>query len=447
MPVDLNILNARVFTDDRLVDGGISVDGGRILRVGKEANLPKSEKKLDVGGLVVIPGLIDVHVHLRDMQLSYKEDFYSGTAAAAAGGFTTVLDMPNTQPITDSPLLLKEKIQEAESKIVINVGFYASFPAKVKDFRPMAKLGMAGFKANLLTAWSKLNLEDDDSLKVAIAEASSLGKPVAFHVEDGLEVRSRVSKLKETSRNSPSDFFSAHTEGSEVRAARRVLGLLNCFKEPCRVHFCHVTLAKTVKLLGRAKRKHCVTCEASPHHLFLSQESVKGLGGVAITCPPIRRPRRPLELWRMVREGDVDMIASDHAPHKLEEKRRVNVWNVPPGSPGLETTLPLMLTKVANREIGLKDVVNLLSHKPAKAFGLNSKGDVAPGKDADLVVVDLKKRHKIDASAFHSKAKYSLFQGWHVTGRVVKTLVGGVLVADEGQVTAKPGCGCVLRVN
>ncbi|MFH1327877.1 MAG: dihydroorotase family protein [Candidatus Bathyarchaeota archaeon] len=443
MTVDLNIVNSKIFFDGRLLEGGISIDDGKILKVGKETNLLKSSEKINANGSLLLPGLIDAHVHLRDMELTYKEDFYTGTCAAASGGFTTVLDMPNTRPITDSPIRLKDKIRIAKSKIVVNTGFYTAFPSRIELFESTVKEGAIAFKANLLTSWSKLNLEDDEVLGSALSETSKLQRVVAVHAEDRSTVEAGEVKLREKGRCAPDDFSKAHSEEAEIKAVRRVLRIL---KKDNRVHFCHLSSPKSLDLINEARKKNLkVTCEVTPHHLFLSEKNLKKLGGIALTDPPLRSEESMRTLWEMSSTGASDFVVSDHAPHDLKEKMMADVWETAVGFPGLETTLPLMLTRVVAGEFELDRLVSLLSEKPASVYNLESKGKICNGYDADLTLVNVKEAYKINPLTFYSKQKYSPFQDWNVKGKVLKTFVAGKLVFDDGEIVAKAGVGKIIR--
>jgi dihydroorotase len=183
----------------------------------------------------------------------------------------------------------------------------------------------------------------------------------------------------------------------------------------------------------------------TPHHLFLSVENLKNVGAMALTVPPVREEHHAKALWTGIKEGLVDVIASDHAPHTFEEKMANTVWNVKTGIAGLETTLPLLLTEVNCGNLLLADIVRLMAEKPAKIFSLKERGFLSEGNNADLTVIDLKRRGKIDASKFYSKAKFSPFDGWQFEGKPVKTFVNGELVMDEGEIVGKAGVGRVLR--
>jgi dihydroorotase len=195
-----------------------------------------------------------------------------------------------------------------------------------------------------------------------------------------------------------------------------------------------------------AKRSgRAITCEVTPHHLLLSDADFGRYGTLIITMPPLRSESHIEALWKGISEGWVDVVGSDHAPHALQEKSASSVWDVKVGVPGLETTLPLMLTMVRKNRLSLARVVQLLSEKPAEIFNLKDRGRLEQGKKADLVAIDFNQKFKIDASKFHSKAKYSPFDGWEVQGRPVKTFVNGLLIMDEQEIVAKAGSGEIIR--
>jgi dihydroorotase len=188
-----------------------------------------------------------------------------------------------------------------------------------------------------------------------------------------------------------------------------------------------------------------VTCEVTPHHLLLSTEDLKRIGMIALTLPPVRDRKDNLALLRGLQQGSADNVASDHAPHALEEKRTESIWDVKGGIPGLETTLPLLLTHVNRGLLSIGDVVRLMATSPAEIFAMKRVGSLTEGNQADLTVVDLTEKFKVDSATFHSKAKYSPFDGWPVQGKAVKTFVRGQLIMDEGEIVAKAGSGSIIR--
>jgi dihydroorotase len=444
--VDLLITNAKIYTDRGLIDGGLAIDDGLIQKIAKEANLPEAASKIDAGGKIVLPGLVDAHVHLRDLDLSYKEDFYTGTCAAAAGGFTTVCDMPNTVPPTRDSSLLKEKMDVAAKKVVTNVGFYCCFPEMHGDFEAVANLGAVGFKVYLHHPLTKLNIQDDDVFSSSLKSAAEVGMPVVLHAEDYYMINSQEEDCKKSGRNSFQDYLSVHSPEAELKAVKRVLSLAEGIS--VQLHFVHITSVNSLKLIIQAKKiGQEVTCEVTPHNLLLTYEDLLRLGGICLMDPPPRDSSTVSEMWRYLNGGAIDIIASDHAPHPLEDKLKKNVWEVPAGIPGLETTLPLMLTEVNNGRLTLDDVVRYLSEKPSRIFHLPNKGRISRGLDADLTIIDLGKQSTINSDSFYSKAKYSPFNGRKVKGKAVKTIVAGKIVMEDDEIVADPGSGSVLRIN
>ncbi|MEM3088374.1 MAG: dihydroorotase family protein, partial [Candidatus Bathyarchaeia archaeon] len=434
MLVDTKIVNAKILTVHGITSCGITIEDGKIHSIGLEASLPNASRSVDINGKVVLPGLIDVHVHLRDLDLSFKEDFHSGTCAAAAGGFTTVLDMPNTKPPTNSLLRLKEKIARAAGKILVNVGFYSDFPKAPEDFNYLKAEGAVAFKIHLLRPTTELNVDDDSVLRSAFKAVGKTKALVSVHAEDRSIITELESKFQASGDTSLAAFLEAHSPEAEVRAIERILRLIKGIN--VRVHFAHVSTLSGLKLIIQAKQAGLpITCEVTPHHLFLTEEDFLRLKGIALITPPLRTRQNALRLMAALKRGQVDLVVSDHAPHLLEEKMRENVWEISPGIPGLETTLPLLLTQFNCGHISLRRIIEVLSEKPAKVFGFKTKGRLKIGYDADLTIVDLTKKFTIDPSNFHSKAKYSPFNGWKVVGKPVQTWVGGNLVMDDGMIT------------
>lgn len=444
MTVDLVLSNAKAYINRQITDCSLAVNQGKIFKIGKEPSMPKADRKLDMKGLLVLPGLIDAHVHLRDEGKAYKEDFYSGTAAAAAGGITTVLDMPNNNPVTMSAETLRNRMSIAKDRILINVGFYSEFPTNMQDIRRIVEEGAVAFKLFMAEQVGGLNINDNNVLSEAFKIAKKLQVPVAVHAEDKASIKSAEDRLKHAGRNDIRAFLEAHSEEVEVKAVKR---LLNTAKQSkTHIHFCHVSTGKGLRAITEAKKAGMqVTCETTPHHLLLSSEEFKRVGTLALTMPPIREKAQIDALWTGIRKGWVDTIGSDHAPHTLDEKKSEKVWDVKVGIAGLETTLPLLLTEAKRGTLFIGDIIRLMSEKPAEIFKLKGRGTLEEGNIADITVVDLSKRGKIDSSKFHSKAKYSPFDGRTVEGKPIKTFVAGQLVMDNGEIVAQAGSGDIIR--
>jgi len=442
--VDSVLTNAKAYLNKEIVDCSIAIENGKIFKVGKETQMPNADEKTNLRNMLVLPGLIDVHVHLRDEGKAYKEDFYTGTAAAAAGGITTVLDMPNNDPVTMSTETLKNRMQIAERRVLVNVGFYSEFPNALGGVADIVTQGAVGFKLFMARQVGGLNIDDDKALQEAFTTVGELGVSVAVHAEDKALLMANEERLKRANRHDATAFLKAHSERVELKAVERLLEI--SAQTGARLHFCHMTTEGGLKAVIEAKKSgRNVTCEVTPQHLLLSNADYECYGLMLTIMPPLRGKSHIEALWQGVADGWVDVLGSDHAPHALSEKSAGSVWDVKVGVPGLETTLPLMLTMVRKNRISLAHVVQLLSEKPAEIFNLRDRGGLAQGRKADLVVVDFNLKFRINASKFHSKAKYSPFDGWEVQGRPVKTFVNGLLIMDEQEIVAKAGSGSVIR--
>jgi len=442
--VDSVLTNAKAYINQEIVQCSIAIENGKIFKISKETHMPKSDKKIDLKNFLVLPGLIDPHVHLRSEGKSYKEDFYTGTAAAAAGGFTTVLDMPNNLPVTCSSETLKNRIKLAEKRILVNVGFYSEFPRDLIELPEIVNEGAIAFKLFLAHQIGGLNIDVDLSLQEALTKVNELDMPFAVHAEDKNLLLLNEKKLKNSNKNDLKAFLKAHSEEVEYYAIERLLRLNE--EIGAHLHFCHVSTMKGLTLIKNAKETNTkITCEVTPNHLFLSNNAFDRYGSLLIMMPPPRSENNVNALLNAIRNGWVDVLGSDHAPHTINEKINTNVWDVKVGLPGLETSLPLMLTMVNKRLLNIGDIVLLFSENPARIFKLPRLGFIEQGKNADLTVIDFKKKFKIDASSFNSKAKYSPYDGWDVQGSPVKTFVKGTLIMEEQKIIGETGSGSILK--
>jgi dihydroorotase (multifunctional complex type) len=442
--VDLVLTNAKAYLKKGIVDCSIAIENGEITKIGKETQMPSADDHINLRNLLLLPGLIDCHVHLRDEGKSYKEDFYSGTAAAAAGGVTTVLDMPNNDPVTNSAEALANRMRIAKRKTLVNIGFYSEFPNNMSQVGEIASQGAIAFKLFMVNQIGGVNADDDAALNEAFKTVAEVGLPVAVHAEDKTLVSAKEQELKRARRDDAKAFLKAHTAQAELKAIERALKL--GAEAEARLHFCHVTTKEGLDCIVEAKKLgRQVTCEATPNHLLLSSADFERAGSMLTVMPPLRESADVEALWKGVSDGSVDVFGSDHAPHTLEEKQATSIWDAKAGLPGLETTLPLLLTMVRKNRLLLDTLVRLLAEKPAEIFQLTGRGRLEQGAKADLVAVDFNKKFIIDASTFHSKAKFSPYDGWEVQGKPAKTFVNGVLVMDEGEIAAKAGSGRIIR--
>jgi dihydroorotase len=441
--VDAVLYNTKICIHGNLVEAGLAIDKGKIVKIAKNTNLPPASTKMDLKGHIMLPGLIDCHVHLRDQQLAYKEDFVTGTAAAAAGGVTSVIDMPNNKPVTLDSFSLKERMKLAEKRVLVNVAFNSAFPKNVEEISEVVKAGAVGFKVYLSNRIGGIDVDDDELLFAAFKEAKENGVPVAVHAEDKKIIEERRREMETAGQNDTAAYVNAHPPEAEAQSIQRVIRLVK--RSGVHVHFCHISSALGLDAVLIAKKAGLpVTCEVTPHNLLLSSEQYNRSEFFALTDPPLRTQEDAAALWSALKRGFIDMLASDHAPHALEEKNVDSVWEAKPGIPGLETTLSLLLTRVNDGRLSLPELVKLTAEEPAKTFNLGERGFLGEGNWADIVVVDMKREYEIDSSVFFSKAKYSPFDGMRVKGKPVKTFVNGKLVMDEGEIVTESGTGHIL---
>jgi dihydroorotase len=421
--LDLCITNCKLEIGPKEICLGIK--DGKIVSIKKLSS--SATETIDVAGKLVLPGLIDAHVHFRDPGLTIKEDFSTGSAAAAAGGFTTVMDMPNTVPPTNTPHDFREKIRIARRKSLVDFGLHAG-AADLSHIGELAKLRPVSFKIFmdtvdhefLMRAFNKINGVSGDHL-------------ISLHAEDPQIINQSTEKMKMRG-STPELYAEARPPQAEIDAVKNAITLSKKFNQ--KIHFCHVSTRKSLKLINEAKRaKLKITSEITPHHLFLDSGYLKTYGNLAKTNPPLRDNENRLQVKDL---QDMDIIGTDHAPHTLDEKKQ-DVWNAPPGIPGLETILPLLLTQLNQKTITLGNIKRLLCENPAKIFNIPNKGFIKEGMDADLVVVDLKKESVIDPANFQSKSKYSPFEGFHVQGLPVMTMLRGQKVMEKGHILKNQG--------
>jgi dihydroorotase len=430
----LLIRDAHIWTKNNTTRGSILVEHGKIQKIARNIT-ERADEEIPAPRLLVLPGLIDGHVHLRDMKLSYKEDFTTGTAAAAAGGFTSVIDMPNSLPPTDSAEHLRERAKRASGKILVNVGFHAAALEDSDEVRAMKAGGAFSMKLYLPSPIAPLDVDDDKVVVQVLDAAKQASLLLTVHAEDATKL-ARTERIERFAQ-----LVRLRRGNAETSAVRRILRLQR--QVGCRVHFCHVTLPSSLLAISNRSSSR-LSSEVTPHHILLSENHVKTLGWKAWMVPPLRSRKETRSLFRAMKTGIPTIMATDHAPHAIKEKERAPRKSSP-GIPGLETALPLMLTLVNKGKLSLGRLVSLLSTNPAKVFDLRSKGRIETGADSDLVLVDLKKRGRIDPEKFFSKAHYSPFEGWKTQGAVHTTIVNGLVVYSEGEVIGKPGVGKVLK--
>jgi dihydroorotase len=427
--VDLWLKDGKIVPENKLISIGIS--NGKISVIKKIT--PKREEFIDLKGMVILPGFIDAHVHFRDPGFTYKEDFRTGTMAAASGGFTTVMDMPNTLPPTNTPAAFKEKLEIARKKSFVDYHLHAGVD-ELDDMKIIAKLGPASFKLFMDQLDDHYINEIFQELK-NIKEANGTRNPlITLHCEDKDIVVENTLLQKKKHILKPEIYAEARPPEAETRAVSKALQLAGEYDLD--IHICHISTRKSLKLINNTKDgNYNVTCEITPHHLFLDSHFLQKCGNFAKTNPPLRDWKYKLDITNL---SPIDIIGTDHAPHTIREKEK-NVWDAPPGIPNLETTIPLLLTEINRKNMTFNQLKSLLCEKPAHIFKLTSKGCLKKGYDADVVVIDMKNESIIDPYDFRSKAKYSPFKGFKVKGNPVMTMIRGNVVMEKGEIYKNNG--------
>ena len=418
---DLGLVNGKAFVGGKVADANIYVSKGKIAKVSGARE--KAEKTIDCSGLLILPGAIDSHVHFREPGMEKKEDWKTGSGAAAAGGICTVIDMPNTKPPTTTVKLLEEKRKIAEKKSIVNFGL--NFGASSENAAEMRKAkGIAGFKVYMGTTTGDLKIEGDTDILQAFRIAKAKGVPAAVHAEDEGLIRHYAALLK--GRGDPLAYCDSRPVSVAVKGLERAIAQASIAKN--HLHVCHVSSIEEVRLIAEAKKAGLkVTCEVCPHHMFMGRKDVEKLGNFVKMNPPLRGDRERHELLRALETGLIDIAASDHAPHLREEKMK-GVWEAASGVPGVETMLPLLLNEVARGNMRLARLVEAVCEKPAAIFGFRKKGKIAKGFDADFTVVEFGKEWVIRDEGMHSKCGWTPYHGWKIRGKVEKTIVKGKLV-------------------
>jgi dihydroorotase len=442
MQADIVITGGDVVSADAVYRADVAIAGEKIIAVGAPGSMPSSKKVIEAKGKYVLPGAIDSHVHFRTPGYDYKEDWQTGTGAAARGGVTTVLEMPNTNPPTASLAALKVKQGIAARQAYVDYGIYGLLDENnIGELEALAAAGVSGFKCFMGNTFGDLPAPSDGAMLEGFEILARLGMRCTVHAENASIMARRQAKLEAAGRTDPLAHLAARPEVCAIEAVSRAVILAEW--TGARLHIAHKSSRDALYVLRDAKKRGVdVTVETCPQYLLLSTEDHKRLGNVLRVNPPIREPGHQEPLWEALHEGVVDMISTDHAPHLPEEKTRASVWQCDCGFPGVETQMPLMLTEVGRGRMSISDYVRWACVNPAKAWGFfPNKGVVQPGADADIALVDLKREWSIDQSQLFSKSKISPWHGRRVQGGPVLTLVRGRVVMENGKILAEPGWG------
>lgn len=430
--VDLVINGGTIVSPDASYSASIAVKDGVIHAIGAPDSMPAAKATLDATGLHILPGAIDVHVHFRDPGYPQKEDFGSGTAAAAFGGVTTVFDMPNTLPTINNAESLKAKHEIASSKAYVDYGLYAVLGEDSIEHVPaLIEGGVIGFKLYMGNTFGRIPSPSTGAMLEAFEVVAPTGKRVSLHAETNSIMERREARLRATGRTEAIAHLDARPAVVAVEAVERAATLAEW--TGARIHVLHISSAAELRPLAEAKARGVdITGETCPHYVLLDETDYARVGGVVRVNPPVRERPNQQPIWDALANGTIDMIATDHAPHSIEEKTREDIWTVDCGFPGVETQMPLMLTEVNKGRASINDYVRWSADAPAKVWGLYPrKGTLTVGSDADIAIVDMNREWTVKDALTQSTAKISPWDGRKATALPIHTIVRGRFVMKD----------------
>ena len=399
---------------------------GKIARIDNTIVAPAQET-IDAAGKLLLPGVIDPQVHFREPGQEYKEDLHSGSRAAARGGVTSFLEMPNTDPPTTHQAALDDKLARAAQKSVVNYGFFiGATPNNLDDLNSVTSV--CGIKIFMGASTGSLLVNREQDLERIFAHGTRL---IAVHAEDQARIQARTPQF--AGRTDAAAHSELRDNECALIATRLALSLSKKYHR--RLHILHLSTREEVALL-RQDKPAWVTAEAIPNHLLLNINDYAEKGALVQMNPPIRKSQDNAALWAGLHDGIIDFIATDHAPHTLEEKLR-GFPQAPSGMPGVETSLPLMLTQMQAGRCTLAEIQKWMCYGPAQSYGIANKGKILEGWDADLTLVDMDSAKPVRNTETFTKVKWSPYAGRELTGWPVYTVVGGRVVFDQGRI--RPG--------
>jgi len=452
MSSDLYLKNAEVVTENEIFHGGVVIVGEKIAEVVRGDHDIEADTIVDLKGKYLLPGIIDGHVHLNEPGREVWEGYKTGSMAAAAGGVTTVLDMPlNSTPPTIHREELTKKRAVAKDQAVVDYGQWGGFvDNNLDNLEALNEDGVIGFKAFASNSGVDFERIDDDLIYAGLRKMVELGNMIGLHAENEFVTSYLAKEIQATGRIDRAGWYESRPPETELEAINR-----SCFWAKTtggNLHIVHVSIPEGHRAITQAKKEGAhVTSETCPHFLFFDHQDFERIGPAAKCAPPLRSREMVDELWECVAEGLVDVIGSDHSPctWDLKENGMDNIWKAWGGISGLQSTLPALLTEgVHKRGLSLTTLVRLLSGNPARLYGLDDqKGAIREGLDADLIVVDLEREWTLTEDQLFYKNKHSAYVGYPFKGQVVQTLVRGKTVYQDGKIVADPGYGKLLRRN
>lgn len=453
---DLIVEHGAIVGEGGVFTGDVVVANGRVSAFTTDAGSWEAAQRIDASGLLVMPGGIDVHTHFEEPDPNLLEGFASGGASAAAGGLTTVVEMPQAHPTTLTPEQFAEKRQLVAQNAIVDMALWAGAvgPPKqsVADLDGMAEQGAAAFKSFMASSSPLFPAVDHAQLLWVMREAARLGLPYGLHAEDQQLLQDGLRRMKDANRKDP----LAHAESRPplVETVAVNTALLLAAETGCHVHLCHVASAGALALIREAKSRGVnVTAETCPQYLMLNTDDLARLAGFARCAPALREQAEVDAIWEYIFDGTIDIVCSDHCPYTVESKAagHEDIFAAPLGLSGVQTLLPAFYSEaVVRRGLAPERFVSLIAANPARIFGLYPrKGNLTIGADADITLLDPAASWMVAVDDALHKNKWTPYEGKQISGRVVRTIRRGETIFDDARsgadrVTAAPGSGAFL---
>jgi len=434
----LLIKNGTLVLEDKTAHADVLTQDGKITKIAKKI-AATADQVVDAEGKFVLPGIIDVHAHVGDPEFAQREDFTTGTQAAAAGGVTTLIDMVLRTPV-DTPEAVKEKIDRGTRQGIVDFSLHGGMMSStnIGNIEALTQIGVFSFKAFMCAPYYI-----DRATLLALMKATARFHAITnVHAEDEQLSQQLMVELKRARRVDPIAHNESKPNAVEEKAVREAIEQVDAARG--KLHISHMSTSEGVGLISTAKRrKSNVTAETCPHYLTLTRADVLKLGPYLKMSPPLKTEADVLALWHGLANRTIDMISSEHAPGEADEKEIgwENIWDAWGGIPSIETMLPIVLSEGVNKNrITIRRAAQVLSENPARRFGLYPrKGHIAVGADGDFTIVDLSAERKVKASELHYKVGWTPYEGWVFKGWPTTTIVRGQVVAKDGQILAKEG--------
>jgi allantoinase len=454
--LDLAIRGGTVVTEDSTFVADLGIENGQIAAVAQSGVLPAARRDINAEGLLVLPGAIDIHFHVRAPGHPERGTFETETRAAAAGGVTTVLEMPISMPGCARRDILESRRALGESQTFVNFGLYGAPGLLDRDeILGMAEAGACGFKvfthaapADRADEFLGICLPDEQDIYTAMEMTKETGLLTAYHAENERLIQMFDQRIRSTGRMEPAAFTESRPPVVEAMSVAQLAVL--CEATGARTHMAHVSAAWPLRVLREAQARGLpITGETCPHYLLFTAEDMNRHGPFAMIKPPLRTAADQQALWQGLHDGALQAITTDHSPFTLAEKERGldNIWRSAIGAPGVEGLVPFVLTEALEGRMTLSDAVRFIAYQPAQLFRFPTKGHLRPGADADVLLYDPRPSGPLDTTRWHTKAREieRLYHGMPVRGAVHTTIVNGNVVYSEGAVIAQPGVGRFVR--